>query len=96
MANFCPLTAEIGCRVWGTPATFSGFHVLASLLQRRHSPEANQTLHDVCHLLGWYTVYTFSGALASGRNFARCKIHFASKHSSLFFICWPAVSSGVS
>ena len=33
--------------VWGTPANFNGFHVLASLLQRRWSTEANQTLHDV-------------------------------------------------
>jgi len=47
MANFGPLTAEIGWRVWGTPANFDEFRVLASLLQRRHSPEANQTLHDV-------------------------------------------------
>ena len=39
--------AEIGSVVWGTPANFNGFRVLASLLQRRRSPEANQTLHDV-------------------------------------------------
>jgi len=47
MVNFGPLTAEIGWRVWGIPANFNGFRVLASLLQRRRSPEANQTLHDV-------------------------------------------------
>jgi len=29
------------------PPNFNGFRVLASLLQRRHSLEANQTLHDV-------------------------------------------------
>ena len=46
-ANFGPLTAEIGWRVWGTPENLNGFRVLPSLLQRRHSPEANQTLHDV-------------------------------------------------
>jgi len=34
---------------------------------------------DVCCLLDWYTIYTFLGALASWRNFASCKIHFASK-----------------
>jgi len=33
--------------VWGSPANCKGFRVLASLLQRRHTPEANQTLHDV-------------------------------------------------
>jgi len=47
MVNYGPLTAEIDWRVWGTPENFNGFRVLASLLQRCHSPEANQTLHDV-------------------------------------------------
>jgi len=32
MVNFGPLTAEIGSGVWGTPATFNGFCVLAALL----------------------------------------------------------------
>ena len=32
MTNFGPLVAEIGWRVWGTPANFNGFRVLASLL----------------------------------------------------------------
>jgi len=32
MVNFGTLTAEIGLLVWSTPASFSGFHVLASLL----------------------------------------------------------------
>jgi len=41
------LTAEIGWRAWGTSANFNWFHVLPSLQQRRRSPEANQTLHDV-------------------------------------------------
>jgi len=47
----------------GTRANFNGFRVLASL-QRRRSPEANQTLHDVWRLLGCYTMYTFLGAVA--------------------------------
>ena len=48
MANFDPLTAEIGLPVSGTPANFTGFWVLAfSFLQRRRSTEVNQTLHDV-------------------------------------------------
>jgi len=47
MANFGPLTAEIGWRVWGIPANFSRFCALASLLHRRRTPEANQTLHDL-------------------------------------------------
>jgi len=32
MANFGPLTAEIGSGVWGTPANFNGFRFLAALL----------------------------------------------------------------
>ena len=32
MVNFGPLTAEIGSGVWGTPANFNGFRVLAELL----------------------------------------------------------------
>jgi len=32
MANFAPLTAEIRWGVWGTPANFNGFRVLAALL----------------------------------------------------------------
>ena len=44
MVNFSPLAAEIGSVVWGTRANFNGFRVLASLVQRRHSPDANQTL----------------------------------------------------
>jgi len=47
MANFGPLAAEIGSGVWGTPANFNGFRVLAALPQRRRSQEANQSLHDV-------------------------------------------------
>ena len=32
MVNFRPLTAEIHSGVWGTPANFNGFRVLAALL----------------------------------------------------------------
>jgi len=67
MVNFSPLTADICWRVCGTPANFNRFCVLASLLQRRHSPEANQTLHDLLH---WYTIYTFLGALAPLAEFS--------------------------
>jgi len=50
MANFSPLTAEIGLPVWGTPGNFNRFCILPLLLQRR--------------LLRWYSIYTFLGALA--------------------------------
>ena len=64
MANFGPLTAEIGSVVWGTSANFNGFRVLPSLLQGRPSPEANQTLHDVWPSPGLVQYYTFWGLLA--------------------------------
>ena len=38
------LTAEISWRVWGTPATFNGFRVLAALLHGTLVVGANQTL----------------------------------------------------
>jgi len=61
MANFGSLTAEIVSEVWGTPANFNGFRVLASLLQRYRSPEA-----ILCtmfgRLLGSYTIH-FRGFL---------------------------------
>jgi len=47
MVNFSLLVAEIVSLVWGTPANFNGFRALASLLQRRHSTEAIQILHNV-------------------------------------------------
>ena len=64
MLNFGPLTAEICWRVWGTPTNFNWFRVLASLLQRCHSTEANQTLHDVWSSPGLLH-YTFPEALVA-------------------------------
>jgi len=64
MLNFGQLIAEICSGVWGTPANFNGFRVLASLLQRRRSTEVNQTLHDVWpspRLLHY--IYIFVGLL---------------------------------
>jgi len=46
-SHFGQLTAQIGWRVWGTPANFNGFRVFPSLLHRRRSTEINRTLHDV-------------------------------------------------
>jgi len=63
MANFGPITAEIRSGVCGTPANFNGFRVLNSLLQRRRSSEAKQTLHDVWPSPG-LVHNTFLGALA--------------------------------
>jgi len=59
MANFGQLAAEIGSGVWGTSANFNVFHVLASLVERCHSPEANQTW---CLAVSWAgTLYKIVG-----------------------------------
>jgi len=56
------LAAELISLVSGTPANFNGFRVLASLLQRRHSTEANQTFDSVWPLPGLVDyIYIFSG-----------------------------------
>jgi len=44
MENFGPLTAEIGLPVWGTPANFNGFHLLAALLHGTLVVGVSQTL----------------------------------------------------
>jgi len=57
-------TAEIGWRVWGTPANFNGFRVLVSLLHQRRSTEVNQTLHDVWRSPGLVQYIYILGALS--------------------------------
>ena len=44
MVNLSPLTPEICWRVWGTPANFNGFHVLAALLHGSQVVSVSQTL----------------------------------------------------
>jgi len=85
MANFGPLTAEIGWRVWGTPANFNGFRVLALLLQRRRSPDANQTLHDVWPSPGLVHHYTFFGGFCPLIEFCQVQLRFASKSRVLLY-----------
>jgi len=58
-----PLTAEICWRVWGTPANFNGFRVLASSWHRRHSTVVNKTLQDVWPSPGLvHHIYIFGGS----------------------------------
>jgi len=66
----------------GPPTNFNGYRVLPSLLQRRRSPEVNQSLHDVWTSPAWlvHYIYIFGGC-CPWQNFARCKIHFTSKSS---------------
>jgi len=44
MVNFGPLAAEIVSLVWGTPANFNGFRVLAALLHGTVVVGVSQTL----------------------------------------------------
>jgi len=44
VVNFGPLAAEICWRVWGTPANFNGFRVLAALLHGTLVVGVSQTL----------------------------------------------------
>ena len=44
MANFGPLVAETDPAVWGTPANFNGFCVLAALLHSTLAAGISQTL----------------------------------------------------
>jgi len=44
MVNFGPLAAVISSLVWGTPANFNGFHVLAALLHGTVVVGVRQTL----------------------------------------------------
>jgi len=44
MANFSPLAAEIISLVWGTPANFDGFCILAALLHDTLLLGVRQTL----------------------------------------------------
>ena len=44
MVNFGLLAVEIVSGVWGTPATFNGFRVLAALLHGSQVVSVSQTL----------------------------------------------------
>jgi len=67
MVNIGQLAAEICWQVWGTPANFNGFGVLASLLYRRRSTEVNKTLHHVSLSPGLvHYMYIFGGSCRDG------------------------------
>jgi len=74
MANFRPLAAEIISLVWGTPANFNGFRVLAALLHGTLLVGVSQTLqrwtegatyirqgsHHIWHWPAFQSVYLIS------------------------------------
>jgi len=64
------------------PAYFNRFRVLASLLQRRRSPEI---LHYVWPSPGLVHYIYILGGCCLLRNFARCNIDFTSKYYALLY-----------
>jgi len=72
-ANFGPLTAETSSGVWGTQQISTGFpsclRYCRDVTHRR--PTKLRTMFG--RLLGWYTIYTFLGAVAPGRILSGAK-----------------------
>jgi len=94
MVNFGPLmtgsVGEFGASQQILTGFVSWLHYCTDVAQRRSTKPCRMF---GC-LLGWYTIYTFSGALAPWQNFVSCKIHFASKSCVLQYwqrYCTPAV-----
>ena len=86
MVNFGPLGAEIVSLVWGTQQISTGF---ASWRHYR-TDFAHQRPTKLCTMfgrfLGWYTIYIYIlGGCCPLRDFASCKIHFASKSCTLLY-----------
>ena len=86
--------AKMVWRVWGTPAKFNGFCLLASLLHRRRSTEINQTLHDVwpspglVHYIHFWRLLSRNGILTGEKFTLRPNLAFfyigsvTARHSS--------------
>ena len=74
--NFGPLAAEIGSGVWGTPQISTSF----ACWLRYCTDVTQRSSTKLCTIFGrlpdWYTIYSFSGALAPKGIFASCKIHY--------------------
>jgi len=73
MVNFSPLAAEIGPVVWGTPANFNGFQVLASLLTAATSLNINQPNFARCLAVSWAGTLHFRMLLLPDGNLPRAK-----------------------
>jgi len=78
MANFGRLAAEIDSGVWGTPANFNGFRVLAALLHATLVVGVSQTLRR------WTEGCTYSAGRPS--HWALVHILFGHEISSYFAV----------
>jgi len=67
MVNFSPPVVEIGSSVWGTPANFNGFRILAALLHStlvvgisqtlRHWTEGETYIRQSIHHIGYWPTF---------------------------------------
>ena len=73
MVNFGLLAVEIGLPVWGTPANFNGFRVLAALLHGTPVVGVSQTaaLNRGRHLFGRATITLGIGPYSNSIFFPR-------------------------
>ena len=91
MVNFRPLAAQINSLVWGTPANFNGFCVLAALLldtlvvgpsqTLQHSTEGATYIRQRCHHVGHWPTFYFK------KFFSLSKLHacyYARSHGTIF------------
>ena len=69
MANLGPLAAEIGPVIWGTPANFHGFRILAALL---HGSLVVGVSRSVLQLTAAYVFH-----MSSSRFMIKAKFHYA-------------------
>jgi len=83
MVNFGPLAAEIRSLVWGTPANFNGFRVLAALMHGTLSVGVSQTMR--CWTEG--ATYIWQG----GHHVGHCP-HSSSFYLSSFYLFFLAYS----
>jgi len=79
MVNFSPLAAEICWRLWGIPANFDGFRVLAALLRgtlvvgvsqtlRRRTDNATYIRQGGNHVGHWPTLFSSLGLMSLYQN----------------------------
>jgi len=85
--KFVPLTDEIGWPVWGTPANFDGFRLMASLL---YTDVAQRRPAKLCTMFGCVLGYTFVGFLPPKRILPGAKFIL---RPSLAFSCIGSVTA---
>ena len=96
MVNFSPSAAEICWRVWGTPANFNGFCVLAALLHSSQVVGFSQTLRRWTegatyirqggHHVGHWRTFLVSNCLTSYNDYYNLLLSILCKTYSQIFV----------